>query len=68
MHGIFWVLYARNILVLMVGVAGWLTGQMMGQGGYAEIFGDHVGGLDMIFGFVGASVGSYLFLLRSSAP
>jgi uncharacterized membrane protein YeaQ/YmgE (transglycosylase-associated protein family) len=60
MHGIFWV--------LMVGVAGWLTGQMMGQEPYGEILGGHVGGLDMIFGFVGASVGSYLFLLRSSAP
>jgi uncharacterized membrane protein YeaQ/YmgE (transglycosylase-associated protein family) len=60
MQGIFWV--------LMVGLAGWLAGQMMGQEGYGEILGGHVGGLDMIFGFVGASVGSYLFLLRSSAP
>jgi uncharacterized membrane protein YeaQ/YmgE (transglycosylase-associated protein family) len=60
MHGVFWV--------LVVGVAGWLTAQMIGQEGYGEILGGHVGWLDMTFGFVGASVGSYLFLLRYSAP
>jgi uncharacterized membrane protein YeaQ/YmgE (transglycosylase-associated protein family) len=60
MYGIFWV--------LMIGVAGWLSGMVAGEEGYEEILGVHIGELDMIFGFVGASVGSYLFLLRSSAP
>ena len=58
MYGILWI--------LMVGVARWGTGQMIGESGYEEILQGHAGGLDVTFGVIGAYVGSYLFLLRSS--
>lgn len=61
MYAIFW-------LLLMVGVARWLSGMMNGEEGYGEILKGYAGGLDVIFGVVGGYVGSYLFLLRSAAP
>jgi len=60
MYGIF--------ALLMVGVARWWTGNMIGEEGYGEILEGFTGGLDVIFGVVGAYVGSYFFLLRSPAP
>ena len=57
MYGIF--------ALLMVGVARWWTGNMIGEEGYREILEGFTGGLDVIFGVVGAYVGSYFFLLRS---
>lgn len=53
MNALFWV--------LMVGVAGWLTGKIIGEEGYGEILGGYADGLDIIFGIVGASIGGYLF-------
>jgi len=53
MNGIFWV--------LMVGVAGWLTGKIIGENSYGETLGGYAGYLDIIFGIIGASVGGYLF-------
>ena len=61
MYAIFW-------LLLMVGVARWLSGMMIGGEGYGEILEGYVGGLDVIFGVVAAYVGNYLFLLRSAGP
>lgn len=58
MYGILWI--------VMVGVGRWAAGQMIGESGYEEILEGHAGGLDVIFGVIGAYVGNYLFLLRSS--
>ena len=61
-------MYGIFLLLLMVGIARWLSGMMIGEEGYGEILEGYAGGLDMIFGVVGAYVGSYFFLLRSSPP
>lgn len=54
MNAIFWV--------LMVGVAGWLTGRMFGEEGYGKVLrGGYAEGLDIVLGIVGASIGGYLF-------
>jgi uncharacterized membrane protein YeaQ/YmgE (transglycosylase-associated protein family) len=53
MDGLFWV--------LIVGVAGWMTGKMIGQTGYGEALGGFADGLDIVFGVVGAFMGGYLF-------
>lgn len=58
MYGIFWV--------LMIGAVSWLIGDISGQGGYAQMLTGQAGWRDMIFGIVGASVGSSLFVFRSS--
>ncbi|TAJ80169.1 GlsB/YeaQ/YmgE family stress response membrane protein [bacterium] len=54
MNGLIWV--------LMAGVAGWLTGKIVGQEGYAKALDGYVTkGLDIVFGIMGASIGGYLF-------
>jgi uncharacterized membrane protein YeaQ/YmgE (transglycosylase-associated protein family) len=53
MDAIFWV--------LVTGVAGWLTGKLIGEKGYGEALGGCTGGLDILFGIVGASLGGYLY-------
>lgn len=54
MNGLFWVLAG--------GVAGWLTGKLIGERGYAETLRDYVcDGLDFVLGIVGASIGGHLF-------
>jgi uncharacterized membrane protein YeaQ/YmgE (transglycosylase-associated protein family) len=53
MDAIFWV--------LVTGVAGWLTGKLIGGKGYGEALGGYTGGLDILFGIVGASLGGYLY-------
>jgi len=54
MNGLIWV--------LMAGVAGWLTGKIVGQEGYAKALdGYATKGLDIVFGIMGASIGGYLF-------
>jgi uncharacterized membrane protein YeaQ/YmgE (transglycosylase-associated protein family) len=52
MDAIFWV--------LVTGVAGWLTGKLIGEKGYGALRG-YTGGLDILFGIVGASLGGYLY-------
>lgn len=48
--------------VLAGGVAGWLTGKLIGERGYAETLRDYArDGLDFFLGIVGASLGGYLF-------
>ena len=54
MNGIFWILVG--------GIAGWLTGKLIGEKGYGKVLGrGYAKGLDIVFGIVGASVGGYLF-------
>ena len=53
MNGIIWV--------LMVGVTGWLTGKIVGKEGYGNALEGYAGGLDILFGIVGACIGGYLF-------
>ncbi len=54
MNGIFWI--------LVVGVAGWLTGKIIGEDGYGEALSSNATkGLDVLLGIVGASIGGYLF-------
>lgn len=54
MNGIFWV--------VLGGITGWLTGKLIGEKGYGEVLkGGYAGGLDIVFGIVGASIGGYLF-------
>jgi uncharacterized membrane protein YeaQ/YmgE (transglycosylase-associated protein family) len=52
MDAIFWV--------LVTAVAGWLTGKLIGEKGYGAL-GGYTGGLDILFGIVGASIGGYLY-------
>jgi uncharacterized membrane protein YeaQ/YmgE (transglycosylase-associated protein family) len=48
--------------VLMVGITSWLTGMLIGKEGYGRILrASYAGGLDVVLGFVGASIGGYLF-------
>jgi uncharacterized membrane protein YeaQ/YmgE (transglycosylase-associated protein family) len=52
----------RIFLVLIAGVAGWLTGKLIGEQSYEKSLTGHATtGLDMIFGTVGGSIGHYLF-------
>lgn len=60
MHGIFWFL-------LIVGIARWVAGAMIGEEVRTGILQGYAGGLDVIFGVVGGYVGSHLFLMRSAA-
>lgn len=54
MNGIFWILAG--------GIAGWLTGKLIGEKGYGKaLWGGYAKGLDILFGIVGASTGGYLF-------
>jgi uncharacterized membrane protein YeaQ/YmgE (transglycosylase-associated protein family) len=52
----------RIFLVLITGVAGWLTGKLIGEQSYGKTLTGHAAvGLDTVFGIVGGSIGSYLF-------
>lgn len=54
MNGIFWILVG--------GIAGWLTGKIVGEKGYGKaLLGGYAIGLDIIFGIIGASIGGHLF-------
>jgi uncharacterized membrane protein YeaQ/YmgE (transglycosylase-associated protein family) len=53
MDGLYWF--------LVVVVAGWLTGKMIGNNGYREILARYTtDSLDTVFGIVGASIAGYL--------
>ncbi|MBI2359135.1 MAG: GlsB/YeaQ/YmgE family stress response membrane protein [Deltaproteobacteria bacterium] len=50
------------IWILMAGLTGWLAGKIFGGAGYGRVLiGGYAGGLDVVFGIVGASIGGYLF-------
>ena len=52
----------RIFSVLLAGVAGWLTGKLIGEQSYGKTLTGHAAtGLDMVFGTVGGSIGHYLF-------
>lgn len=54
MNGLIWV--------LVVGVAGLLTGKIAGEDGYGETLNSNATkGLDVLLAIVGASIGGYLF-------
>ncbi len=55
----------KIILFLLVGMVGWWIGSLAGQVGYERLFETEPSGLDMIFGIVGSSASSYLFLYPS---
>ena len=55
----------KIILFLLIGLFGWWIGIMVGQVNYEHLFETEPSGLDMIFGIVGSSVSSYLFLYTS---
>ena len=38
-----------------------MTGKLSREKGYGKVLGDYAIGLDIIFGIIGASIGSYLF-------
>jgi hypothetical protein len=52
----------KIILFLLIGLFGWWIGNMAAQVGYEQLFETDPSGLDMIFGIVGSSASSYLFL------
>ncbi len=52
----------KVILFLLIGMTGWWIGNLMGSVGHEQLFEPDPSGLDMIFGIVGSSVSSYLFL------
>jgi len=48
--------------ILAGGIAGWLTGKLIGKKGYGEtLFAGTTKSLDILFGIIGASIGGYLF-------
>ena len=52
----------RIFSVLLAGVAGWLTGKLIGEQSYGKTLTGHAAtGLDMLFGTLGGSIGHYLF-------
>ncbi|MGH7766384.1 MAG: GlsB/YeaQ/YmgE family stress response membrane protein [Candidatus Binatia bacterium] len=54
MSGISWILAG--------GIAGWLTGKLIGKKGYGEsLSAGYAKSLDILFGVIGASIGGYLF-------
>ncbi|HEY3305388.1 MAG TPA: GlsB/YeaQ/YmgE family stress response membrane protein [Candidatus Binatia bacterium] len=54
MSGISWILAG--------GIAGWLTGKLIGKKGYGEsLSAGYAKSLDIFFGIIGASIGGYLF-------
>jgi uncharacterized membrane protein YeaQ/YmgE (transglycosylase-associated protein family) len=54
MSGIFWILVG--------GIAGWLTGTLMGGEGYGKrLLGGYPRTLDILLGILGACFGGYLF-------
>jgi uncharacterized membrane protein YeaQ/YmgE (transglycosylase-associated protein family) len=50
------------IWLVLIGLVGWLIGNMAGQHQYAQILGAEPSALDMIVGIVGATVACHLFL------
>jgi uncharacterized membrane protein YeaQ/YmgE (transglycosylase-associated protein family) len=47
----------------MAGLAGWLTGKLIGKRGYRKALKGYASnGLDVVLGIVGAAIGGYLFL------
>jgi uncharacterized membrane protein YeaQ/YmgE (transglycosylase-associated protein family) len=50
------------IWLVLIGVVGWLIGNMAGQNQYAQILGAEPSALDMITGLVGAAIACHLFL------
>jgi uncharacterized membrane protein YeaQ/YmgE (transglycosylase-associated protein family) len=57
----------KIILFLLIGLVGCWLGNMAGLFGYEQVYETEPSGLDMIFGIVGASAGSYFFLYTSGA-
>jgi len=55
----------KIFLFLLIGLAGWWLGNMAGLVGYERFYETEPSGLDMIFGIVGSSAGSYFFLYTS---
>ena len=50
------------VWILAGGIAGWLTGKLIGKKGYGEtLSGGYAKSLDILFGIAGASIGGYLF-------
>jgi uncharacterized membrane protein YeaQ/YmgE (transglycosylase-associated protein family) len=48
--------------ILAGGIAGWLTGKLIGKKGYGESLSTgNAKILDILFGVIGASIGGYLF-------
>jgi hypothetical protein len=54
------------IWLVLIGVVGWLIGNMAGQNQFAQILGAEPSALEMITGIFGATVGCHLFLYASS--
>jgi hypothetical protein len=54
------------IWLVLIGVVGWLIGNMAGQNQYMQFLGAEPNALEMITGLVGATVGCHLFLYTSS--
>jgi len=56
------VLMDKIFLFLLIGLVGWWIVNMLGQGGYEQLFEAEPSGLDMIFGIVGTSASGYLYM------
>jgi uncharacterized membrane protein YeaQ/YmgE (transglycosylase-associated protein family) len=50
------------IWLVLIGVVGWLIGNMAGQHQYVQILGAEPSAPEMIIGIVGATVGCHLWL------
>jgi len=50
----------------LIGVVGWLIGNMAGQAQYAQILWAEPSALEMTIGIVGAALSCHLFLYASS--
>lgn len=57
----------KIILFLLIGLFGWWIGNTVAQVNYEQLIETEPSGLDMIFGVVGSSASSYLFLYTSGA-
>jgi hypothetical protein len=51
----------KIILFLLIGLAGWWIGNLVGQVGHEQLFETDPSGIDMIFGIAGSSFSSYLY-------
>jgi len=59
------VVMDKIIVFLLIGLVGWWLGNMAGLVGYEQLYDIEPSGLEMIFGIVGSSAGSYFFLYTS---